>query len=66
MGSESKEKGLWTLSMEKVSSLCSFSEVIAGGAGKQDLRDCDCVWSSRGLGNERIRNPVMHGLWFLA
>lgn len=48
--------------MEEVSSQCSFYEVIVGEAGKQESRDWGCVGSSRGLGNERIRNPVIYRL----
>lgn len=66
MGSESKEKGLWTLSMQEVSSQFSFCEAVVEGAGKQELRDRGCVWSSRGLGNKRTGNPVVHGLGVLA
>lgn len=66
MGSESKEKGLWTWSMEEVSSQCSFCEVIVGGSGQQESRDWGCMWTGRGLGNERSRNPIMHGPGVLA
>lgn len=66
MGSESKEKGLWTLNMQEVSSQCSFCEAVVEGAGKQELRDRGCVWSSRGLGNKRTGNPVVHELRVLA
>lgn len=47
MGLESKERVLWTWSMEEVGSQCSFCELIVGGAGKQESRDLGYVWSSR-------------------
>lgn len=66
MGSESKERGLWTWNMEEVSSQGFFCKVFARGPGKQESWKGTCVWSSRGLGNERITNPVMYGLQILA
>lgn len=65
MGSESKEKGLWTWSMEEVGSQCSFYEVIVGEAGKQELRDWGCVGSSRvwEMGESEILLSIGWGTW---